>query len=135
MVQFPKHIEIELPRLTDPEIDSIVRAVFRHIDNVPDSLPTLIRTRAEGNPLFVEEFIYMLFDNGIIETGADGKWRVNLLQYSTRSSKMPGGLVAILQARLDELSTSARCCNGIIIGVKFGPAMVPLIGLKMWKSR
>jgi class 3 adenylate cyclase/tetratricopeptide (TPR) repeat protein len=133
MAQFPKHIEIELQRLTEADVDSIVRTVFRHIENVPDSLPVLIRTRAEGNPLFVEEFIYMLFDNGIIETSIDGKWRVNLLQYSMRSSKMPGGLVAILQARLDELSTSARQVLQMAsaIGVKFwAGAIAPLIGLE-----
>ena len=131
MAQFSEFFEIELPRLSDPEIDAIVRAVFRHIENVPDSLPVLIRTRAEGNPLFVEEFIYMLFDNGIIETTSDGHWRVNLLQYSMRSSKLPGGLVAILQARLDELSTSARQVLQMAsaIGVKFwAGAIAPLIG-------
>lgn len=132
MVQFPAYTEIELPRMADRDIDSIVRAVFRHVDNVPDSLPALIRTRAEGNPLFVEEFIYMLFDNGVIETGSDGRWRINLLQYSMRSSKMPGGLVAILQARLDELSTSARQVLQMAsaIGVKFWVgAIAPLIGM------
>src|SRR5690606_20963989 len=108
MQSFEARQTLELEPLDDPDIDHIIGTVFRQIDSVPDTLPTLIRGRAEGNPLFVEEFIYMLFDNGIIEVTGQNRWRINRLQYSMRSSKMPGGLVAIFQARLDELSPVTR---------------------------
>lgn len=119
----PGYSELELGRLTDIDIDRIMDQVFQHVQHMPDSLPELIRKRAEGNPLFVEEFIYMLFDNGIIETTPQGEWRINRLQYSTRSSKLPGGLVALLQARLDELSPVTRQVIQMAsaMGVNFWP--------------
>ncbi len=121
-----RYSELNLGRLTDTDIDRIMDMVFQHVQGIPDTLPDLIRKRAEGNPLFVEEFIYMLFDNGIIETGPEGEWRINRLQYSTRSSKLPGGLVALLQARLDELSPVTRQVIQMAsaMGVRFWPDAV-----------
>jgi predicted ATPase/class 3 adenylate cyclase len=127
--QYTAHLELELQPLADADIDQMVRSVFQHIDQAPDTLYELIRSRAEGNPLFVEEFIYMLFDNGIIENHHD-RWRINRLQYSTRSSKLPGGLVAILQARLDELPPRARQViqMAAAVGTNFWPgALAQLI--------
>jgi len=126
MARFREHTILELGRLNDVDIDRILDTVFQRVHNVPDSLLELIRKRAEGNPLFVEEFVYMLFDHGIIETGEDGEWRVNRLQYSMRSSKLPGGLVAILQARLDELSPVTRQVIQMAsaIGVDFWPGTI-----------
>ncbi|MAS37565.1 MAG: hypothetical protein CL610_26450 [Anaerolineaceae bacterium] len=117
---------VELDPLEDADIDHIIGAVFQQIDSIPETLPALIRSRAEGNPLFVEEFIYMLFDNGIIEMTSQNRWRINRLQYSMRSSKMPGGLVAIFQARLDELSPVTRQVIQMAsaIGVNFWPGAV-----------
>ncbi len=97
---------------------------------MPDSLPDLIRQRAEGNPLFVEEFVYMLMDNGIIEQDAQEHWRINRFQYSMRSSALPDGLLALLQTRLDELPPTARQVIQIAAtaGTSFWPAaMVGLV--------
>jgi predicted ATPase len=67
MQNVAQHVEIELNRLNQDSIESIIDAVFAQVQDVPDVLLDLIRQRAEGNPLFVEEFVYMLLDNGIIE--------------------------------------------------------------------
>ena len=101
-------VTVELDPLDVSEIDQIIKTVFEQVEQVPPTLPPMIRQRAEGNPLFVEEFIYMLFDNGIIQIADDGTWSINRFQYNMRSAELPDGLLAILQARLDELSTDAR---------------------------
>ncbi len=101
-------VSLELQPLAAADIDQIIATVFEQIKQVPPALPTLIRQRAEGNPLFVEEFIYMLFDNGIIQVAEDGAWTINRFQYNMRSDELPDGLLAILQARLDELSSDTR---------------------------
>ncbi len=123
MLDFEQHAELELHRLSEEHICAIINTVFGQVEQVPDTLPDLILQRAEGNPLFVEEFIYMLFDNGIIEQADNGRWRVNRLQYSMRSSKLPGGLVATLQARLDELTATTRQVIQMasVMGVDFWP--------------
>ena len=108
MQNVPQHVEIQLARLSDSQIDRIISAVFEQVTEVPEHLPALIRQRAEGNPLFVEEFIYMLLDHGIIELDDSGNWHINRLQYSIRSSGLPDGLLALLQTRLDELEMTAR---------------------------
>ncbi|MBZ0304418.1 MAG: AAA family ATPase, partial [Anaerolineae bacterium] len=119
----PDQTVVELERLSSVDIDRIMNAVFEQVRDVPPTLLDLIRRRAEGNPLFVEEFIYMLFDNGIIEVDEHGERRINRLQYSMRSSKLPGGLVAILQARLDELAPVIRQVLQMasVMGVNFWP--------------
>lgn len=105
---FPAHTRIELERLAEAEIAALVDSVLSHVERVPDTLPALIRERAEGNPLFVEEFLHMLFDSGVFEPQDSGRWRVNLFLYGTMASKLPNGLLALLQARLDELPLTTR---------------------------
>ena len=126
LAKVPVRHQIELEALSDREIDSIVQTIFEHIERTPEPLLAQIRSRAEGNPLFVEEFVYMLFDNGIIEADDEGEWRVNEFLYSALSSNLPSGLVALLQARLDELSPSTRQVIQIasVIGSTFWPGAV-----------
>lgn len=121
----------ELAPLENEEVDAILAVIFEHIDHVPDTLPEQICNRAEGNPLFVEEFLYMMFDNGVIEQGESGEWRINLFMYSMLSSNLPSGLIALLQTRLDELSSTTRQVIQIasVIGPTFWPgALTQIIG-------
>lgn len=105
---FPAHTRIRLDRLAEADTAALVEAVLQHVDRVPELLPALICERAEGNPLFVEEFLHMLFDSGVFEPQDDGRWRVNLFLYGTMAFKLPNGLLALLQARLDELPLTTR---------------------------
>ncbi len=105
---FPAHTLMALGRLTEDGTAALVDTILRHVDRVPAALPALICERAEGNPLFVEEFLHMLFDSGVFEPQEDGRWRVNLFLYGTMAFKLPNGLLALLQARLDELPLTTR---------------------------
>jgi class 3 adenylate cyclase/tetratricopeptide (TPR) repeat protein len=67
-----------------------------------------VRTRvteaAEGNPLFVEEMIGMLIDDGVLER-QNGSWAVT---GSLELVSVPPTIQALLSARLDRLGTAER---------------------------
>ena len=58
---------------------------------------------AEGNPLFVEQMVSMLIDNGTLHR--DGDHGCSL---TGRRSRRPSGIHALLAARLDALETDER---------------------------
>jgi predicted ATPase len=103
------HTYFPLPPLTTEDTQRLLDAILRHVDNVPSDLRALISERAEGNPLFVEEFLRMLFDNGVLERAPDdGRWTVNSFRYRTMESELPNGLLGVFQARLDDLPGPVR---------------------------
>ncbi len=102
------HMRITLEQLSEASTGHLIRAIMAHVDDVPEALPTLISSRAEGNPLFVEEFLRMLFDNGVFEKTTNDRFHVNMMKYLTMASALPNGLLGVLQARLDDLLGSAR---------------------------
>ncbi len=104
----PQHIRLPLHRLNETDISTLLDAILSHVDNKPERLPQLIRQRAEGNPLFVEGFLQMLFDYGVFEMTENGRWKADRLLYATLESQLPNSLLGLLQARLDELSPVAR---------------------------
>lgn len=124
---YPLHRAVVLEPLAPTETNDLIQSVLQYIDEVPTPLPQLVAERAEGNPLFVEELLYMLFDNGVFEATQDGRWRVNRFLYATLSSGLPNGLLGLLQARLDDLSPLARrvAQAAAVVGQTFwaGPVM------------
>ncbi|MEO8246385.1 MAG: adenylate/guanylate cyclase domain-containing protein [Chloroflexota bacterium] len=59
---------------------------------------------AEGNPLFVEELVSMLIDQGVLHRGADG-W---VAEQSLDQISVPPTVAALVAARLDRLEASER---------------------------
>lgn len=103
------HIRFYLPPLTPDDTQQLIDALLRRVDNVSDDLRASISQRAEGNPLFVEEFMRMLFDNRVLERNPNSqRWTVNSFRYRTLESDLPNGLLGVFQARLDDLSPPVR---------------------------
>jgi class 3 adenylate cyclase/tetratricopeptide (TPR) repeat protein len=71
---------------------------------VPDEVSRRIVTAAEGNPLFVEQLLSMLIDDGLLKR-EDGRW-VPVGDLSDLA--IPGTIQALLAARLDLLSLQER---------------------------
>ncbi|MCS6836954.1 MAG: AAA family ATPase [Anaerolineae bacterium] len=107
-VLFEGRQPIILDRLSDAETQELIRAVVGQVERVPSNLPEQISQRAEGNPLFVVEFLSMLFDNAVFHRDPRGRWRFNPIQYDAVAKNLPNGLLDVLQARLDDLPTEAR---------------------------
>jgi class 3 adenylate cyclase/tetratricopeptide (TPR) repeat protein len=80
------------------------------IEQLPggSALPVALRTRiveaAEGNPLFVEEMLGMLVDEGHL-TEMDGAWRASS---ELAEIPVPPTISALLAARLDQLAPGER---------------------------
>lgn len=103
--------EETLPPLTEAHTRWIINAVLSHVHDVPNDLIETIVERAEGNPLFVEEFLRMLFDNRVIRPSNTGdRWEIDTLQYYEMrdNDHLPNGLLGVFQARLDDLPTTER---------------------------
>jgi class 3 adenylate cyclase len=82
----------------------------------PDGLVEFVDGRADGNPLFVEEIVWMLVDSGLLAPTADG-WHFD----AGGSEQIPETLQGLLAARIDRLDTEARMALRIasIIGRQF----------------
>jgi len=71
---------------------------------VPDDVRTRIVERSEGNPLFLEELLGSLIDQGLVERG-DGGWRVRDLPADLH---IPDTVQAVVAARLDLLPPAEK---------------------------
>ncbi len=91
-----------------------------------DALPIAVRASiadaAEGNPLYVEEFVRMLIDNGELVADADG-WAAS---HDLGSIAMPPSIAALLTARLDRLAPEERAVaeRASVVGRVFDPSSV-----------
>ena len=86
----------------DPLTDDHVRALMDHLlgdVHLPESVSRKIRNAAEGNPLYVEEILRMLLDEGVL-VQEPGGLRV---EAEIQSVAIPPTIQALLAARLDRL--------------------------------
>lgn len=108
MEGYQHHTLITLEQLSPAATERLIRTVLGRVTRSPDWLAAAINERAEGNPLFVREFLGMLFDSEVFEPDEanEGYWRFNRINYDER--ELPNGLIGVLQARLDDLPPMAR---------------------------
>ncbi|MGZ4128933.1 MAG: ATP-binding protein [Actinomycetota bacterium] len=71
---------------------------------LPPAVETRISEAAEGNPLFVEEMVSMLIDDGLLRR-QNGSWDVSA---ELGSVAVPPTIQALLAARLDRLAADER---------------------------
>ena len=86
-----------------------------------------IRAAAQGNPLFVEEMLQMLLDDGVLVQKDDG-WVATV---DLTTVQVPPAISALLAARLDRLSSDERrvMAAASVVGEVFEPdAVRALVG-------
>jgi class 3 adenylate cyclase len=99
-------------------------------------LPTDARERilrgADGNPLFVEEMLGMLIDDGLLRREADG-W---VVQGDLTDVTVPASIQALLAARLDRLAADERSAieRGSVEGSVFHVGGVEALSLEPHRS-
>jgi tetratricopeptide (TPR) repeat protein len=75
-----------------------------YVEGLPESLRTMILTKAEGNPFFVEEVVRSLIDAGVVVQEGEG-WRATR---EIAHIDVPDTLSAVLNTRLDALSDTSK---------------------------
>ena len=89
--------------------DQSVALACRSLDEapVPEAVAAVIRSKADGNPLLIQELVQALRDRGLIRV-SDGACRVAPGAGDLRSVLLPDSIQAAVMARLDRLSPSQR---------------------------
>ena len=90
---------------------------------VPPGIAARILTAAEGNPLFIEEFLGMLADDGLLVPGEGGQWSATDALGEVR---IPASISALLTARLERLAPEERAVaeRASVVGRVFEQAAV-----------
>jgi class 3 adenylate cyclase/DNA-binding SARP family transcriptional activator len=86
-----------------PQTDDLMRGLIGGTD-LPEGARSRIAAVAEGNPLFVEETVRMLVDDGLVEC-RQGRWTIT---GDLSSITIPPTIHALLIARLDRLEPEER---------------------------
>jgi tetratricopeptide (TPR) repeat protein len=94
---------VPLDALTDAESDGLIANLVGGAD-VPRAVRARIAEVAEGNPLFVEETLRMLVDDGLLEP-TEGSWTVKA---DLTDLSIPTTIQTLLSARLDRLPEPDR---------------------------
>ncbi|MEO8293674.1 MAG: adenylate/guanylate cyclase domain-containing protein [Actinomycetota bacterium] len=107
---------VALEPLSSKDAERLV-ANFLGGEGVDPALTARIVTAAEGNPLFMEETLGMLIDDGLVRLG-DGRWTAT---ESLEDVTVPPTIQALLEARLDRLDEADRAVLGraAIVGQVF----------------
>lgn len=94
---------MQLEPLSDVESEELVTSLLGRAD-LPAEFRTHISHAAEGNPLFVEELLAKLIDDGFLVQAGDG-WAA---PGDLRQLSLPPTIQALLAARLDGLGSEER---------------------------
>lgn len=96
-------VHIPLNPLSSHESRTLVDSLLQ-VDHLPPEVEQIILSRAEGNPLFVEEVLRTLIEEGTLVRD-NGNWRVTRVVDVT---EIPDTLQGVLTARIDRLGESMK---------------------------
>jgi predicted ATPase/class 3 adenylate cyclase len=118
----PNASTILLPPLNGSETERLVRLLLRQAE-IPGELRDNLLLRAEGNPLYAEEFVRMLLERGFLYSSDEG-WQLRDGQLP-----MPDSVHAIIAARIDALAPEEKSVlrDASVIGRAFWPGAVDAV--------
>ncbi len=90
---------------------------------LPPAVAARVAAAAEGNPLFIEELLGILVDDGFLRESADGSWDAG---DDLEGVRIPPSIGALLAARLDSLGPDERAVaeRASVVGRIFEQAAV-----------
>ncbi|HJT63492.1 MAG TPA: AAA family ATPase, partial [Candidatus Limnocylindria bacterium] len=118
-------VRLSLEGLTESQVASVAANLLGDA-GLPPGIRDRIAQSSGGNPLFVEQMLSMLIDNGTIRA-TNGSWQVS---GDLRDFAIPPTIHALLAARLDRLVREERSVAepAAVIGVEFPtPAVTDLV--------
>ena len=118
------HVAIRLTPLQTPSSHALIDALFGG-SPLPQKLCRRIVERADGNPLFLEEIVRGLIENGALAREGSN-WRTLT---DDRAAEIPLNIQGILLARVDRLPRAARALvqEAAVIGLRFDAALLSTI--------
>lgn len=123
----PVHQKLSLGNLSGYYVGQLVDELIDGNGAIDDQVIGLVATESEGNPLFIEELVSHLVDNGSMVL-RDGAWR---LDYGIRPRRwLPENIRTIIAARVGELSQRCRTILGCasILGNEFDFSVLCAMG-------
>ena len=103
----PRSLQLSLGPLSRHASLVLLSAILRNVEALPDVLCERILARADGNPFYLEEFIQALVDaKAIRRSKRGGPWGLDPERLG--NLELPATLIALLEARLDSLSTAQK---------------------------
>lgn len=75
------------------------------LDKLPEKITASILNRSEGNPLYLEEVLRALINDGVLHQDENGRWHS---QPNVTNLNVPDTLEGVLMARLDRAGETAR---------------------------
>jgi class 3 adenylate cyclase/tetratricopeptide (TPR) repeat protein len=112
---------VHLEPLSEPEADELIENLLGH-PALTAEIRERIRAAAQGNPLFVEEMLQMLLDDGVLVM-KENEWVATV---DLTTVKVPPAISALLASRLDRLSSDERVVleAASVVGEVFEPDAV-----------
>jgi class 3 adenylate cyclase/tetratricopeptide (TPR) repeat protein len=101
--QRPKEVRLVLTPLSEADVSLVLENVLGSSD-VPDDARRRVVEAAEGNPLFAEQLVSMMVDDGLLRSD-DGRW---VAAGDLSNLSIPPTIQALLAARLDQLEREER---------------------------
>ena len=131
--EVPDALRIDLRPLTRDEAGAIIDHLLGDADVAP-ALRRRIVDAAEGHPLYVEQFLSMLVDDGTLRRD-DGQWVLDVDDAGRLT--MPPTIAALLTARIDALDAQERgvLARGSVIGLTFYRAAVEELAPESMRDR
>jgi class 3 adenylate cyclase len=120
----PNATTLSLSPLTRDDTARLVAALLEQAV-LPAELQAALLTRAEGNPLYAEEYVRMLQDRGFLQR-ENGAWRFE----GSDDLPLPESVQGIVAARLDALSPEEKALiqNAAVLGKVFWAGAVAIVG-------
>jgi len=98
-----RYTEITLKKLSQTQSRLLVESLLE-IDNLPENTKSMILTKSEGNPFFIEELIRSLIDMELIYHEGD-RWKA---RKEIENIDVPDTIQSVLLSRVDRLNAETK---------------------------
>jgi len=120
-------IEISFDRMTRNDSESFIK-YFLGIEELPKEILEFVGSRSNGNPLFLQEIVHSLLDNGAIEKTEDAT--IKILK-KLENVSVPSSITGLIMARFDKFPSELHetLTKAAVVGVSFSRSILSaLIG-------
>ena len=117
----PNALSLRLPRLSDAETADLISTLLDRTV-LPAATQLAILERVGGNPLYAEEFVRMLRDSDLLDSGGSLRSNVDI--------PLPDGVQSLIASRLDTLSGDRKelLADAAVVGNVFWGGAVATMG-------